>query len=47
MSVPEAVLDGVWKKAINLLASINAVTKAPGSDKRLTLLSAVLGTPLT
>lgn len=34
MSIPEAVLDGVWKKATNLLISTNAITKAPGSDKK-------------
>ena len=34
VSIPEPVLDGVWKKATNLLTSTNAIAKAPGSDEK-------------
>ena len=34
VNIPEPVLDGVWKKATNLLTSTNAITKAPGSDEK-------------
>ena len=35
VSIPKPVLDGVWKKASNLLASTNAIAKSPGSDQKV------------
>ena len=34
VSIPELVLEGVWKKASSLLKSTNAIAKAPGSDEK-------------
>ena len=38
MSIPEPVLDGVWKKASNLLTNTNAIAKSPGSDEKALIL---------
>ena len=34
VTIPEQVLEGVWKKASHLLESTNAIVKAPGSDEK-------------